>query len=72
MMAQMAMMKTLSGANLDQMFLELMIPHHGSALPTSHRAKPHLKRVELQVLADKMFVAQGEEIGAMNALLGKN
>ena len=72
MMAQMAMMKTLSGANLDQMFLELMIPHHGSALPTSHRAKPHLKRVELQVFADKMFVAQGEEIGAMNALLGKN
>jgi len=72
MMDEMAMMKKVSGAKLDQMFLEQMIPHHGSALPTSHRAKPHLKRAELQMLADKMFVAQGEEIGAMNALLGQN
>ena len=55
----MAMMKQLSGTELDQMFLEAMIPHHGTALPTSHRATPRLTRADLQTLADKMFVAQG-------------
>lgn len=65
----MAAMHDMSGAELDQMFLEEMIPHHAAALPTSHRANPHLTRPELKTLADKMFVAQGEEIGEMSSML---
>lgn len=69
MMDDMAAMHDMSGAELDQMFLEEMIPHHAAALPTSHRANPHLTRPELKTLADKMFVAQGEEIGEMSSML---
>lgn len=69
MMDDMAAMKRLSGTELDQMFLAEMIPHHAAALPTSHRANPHLTRPELKTLADEMFVAQGEEIGRMSSML---
>lgn len=69
MMDDMAAMHDMSGAELDQMFLEEMIPHHAAALPTSHRANPHLTRPELKTLADKMFIAQGQEIGEMSSML---
>jgi uncharacterized protein (DUF305 family) len=69
MMDDMAAMHDMSGAELDQMFLKEMIPHHAAALPTSHRANPHLTRPELKTLAAQMFVAQGEEIGEMSSML---
>jgi len=46
-----------------------MIVHHASALPTSHRAKPHVEDTDLQQLADAMFEAQAEEIGEMQKML---
>lgn len=69
MTSDMAAMKDVSGAALDQMFLTEMIPHHGAALPPSHRANPHVKRADLRSLADKMYTEQGKEIGVMAALL---
>jgi uncharacterized protein (DUF305 family) len=69
MMAEMREMEMLSGADLDRMFLEEMIVHHASALPTSHRAKPHVEDTDLQQLADAMFEAQAEEIGEMQKML---
>jgi len=69
MMAEMREMETMNGTALDRMFLEEMIVHHASALPTSHRAKPHVEDADLQELADSMFEAQAKEIGEMQEML---
>lgn len=69
MMAHLEHMKGLSGAALDRMFLEEMIPHHAAAIPTAHRAKPHLERAELQKLSSDIFSAQSREVGEMQAML---
>lgn len=69
-MEEMAEMTSMSGAELDVMFLTEMIVHHASALPTSHRARPHVKDGELADLADAMFEAQAKEIGELRMMLG--
>ncbi|HEU5073697.1 MAG TPA: DUF305 domain-containing protein [Polyangiaceae bacterium] len=69
MMAEMEQMEQLSGAELDRMFLEEMIPHHAAGLPSAHRAKPHVITPELQKLADDIYNAQAEEIGTMHQML---
>jgi len=69
MMVEMRQMKAMEGAELDRMFLAEMIVHHASALPTSHRAQPHVKDPELRRLADSMFDAQAAEIGEMQRML---
>ncbi|HET9931060.1 MAG TPA: DUF305 domain-containing protein, partial [Polyangiaceae bacterium] len=69
MMAHMEHMKTLSGASLDQMLLEQMIPHHAAGIPTAHRANPHIQRPELKKLASDIFNAQAREIGEMETML---
>jgi uncharacterized protein (DUF305 family) len=66
---EMAAMEQMSGEELDMMFLMEMIPHHASALPTAHRALPHVMEAELRTLATEMFNAQAEEIGQMRAML---
>jgi uncharacterized protein (DUF305 family) len=67
----MAMMKTLSGAALDRMFLMDMIQHHATALPAAHRAMPFLKRMDLQMLAERIVDAQAEEVGDLKEMLGE-
>ncbi len=62
-------MMSMSGAELDRMFQQEMIVHHSSALPTSHRAKPHVTDAELRALTDTMFDAQAIEIGEMQLML---
>ncbi len=68
-MEEMDAMMGMNGADLDRMFLQEMIVHHSSALPTSHRAKPHVSDVELQALTDSMFDDQAKEIGKMQTML---
>ncbi|MDF3068022.1 MAG: hypothetical protein K0R38_3623 [Polyangiaceae bacterium] len=68
-MAEMAEMMQLEGAELDEMFLREMIVQHATALPTSHRAKPHVMDAELRDLADAMFDDQAREVGGMQAML---
>jgi uncharacterized protein (DUF305 family) len=67
--AEMAEMMQLEGAELDEMFLQEMIVHHSTALPTSHRAKPHVMDAELRELADAMFDDQAREVGEMQGML---
>jgi uncharacterized protein (DUF305 family) len=69
MMTHMEHMKNLSGAALDQMFLEQMIPHHAAGIPTAHRANPHVQRAELKKLAGDIFNAQAREVGEMESML---
>lgn len=69
--AEMAFMETLSGAELDEMFLLDMIPHHASGLPPAHTAPSQLERQELRTMASDIFEAQSTEIGEMRALLAE-
>jgi uncharacterized protein (DUF305 family) len=66
---EMQEMMQLEGAELDEMFLREMIVHHSTALPTSHRAKPHVMDAELRELADAMFDDQAREVGEMQEML---
>ena len=66
--AEMATMKMLDG-QLDRMFLEEMVPHHAAALPTAHRARPHLQNGDLSQLAARMFDAPSKEVGDMQSML---
>lgn len=66
---EMDAMMEATGTELDRMFLEEMIPHHASGLPTAHRARPHVTRPELSALATDMFLTQAQEIGEMHELL---
>lgn len=68
-MEEMAEMMQLEGAALDEMFLQEMIVHHSTALPTSHRAKPHVIDAELRELAAAMFDDQAREVGEMQEML---
>ena len=69
MMAEMAKLMTLSGAALDILFLQEMIPHHAAGLSPSHRALPRLQRPDMGQLALDIFSAQSKEIGEMHDLL---
>lgn len=68
--ADMRVMMGASGAQLDKLFLEEMIQHHASALPTAHRAPPALTRADLKGLAGSIYDAQAKEIGEMKMMLG--
>ena len=67
--ADMEHMMTLTGAELERMFLLDMIPHHAAGLPPAHRARPHLTHPALQAMAEDISRNQAAEIGEMKALL---
>lgn len=67
--AEMAHMMTLTGAELERMFLLDMIQHHAAGLPVAHRARPRLTRPDLQTMAESIAHEQASEIGEMKALL---
>jgi uncharacterized protein (DUF305 family) len=71
MTTEMSSMSGMEGTDLDRMFLREMVVHHASALPTSHRAKPHVTDADLQNLVDSIFAAQAQEIGELQMLLEK-
>lgn len=67
--AEMQHMMTLTGADLERMFLLDMIPHHAAGLPPAHRARPHLTHPALRTMAENIAHHQAAEIGEMKALL---
>lgn len=69
MRAEMDSMMMQRGAELDRMFLHEMIPHHASAIPTAHRARPHVQDPELREIADAIFEAQSREVGEMQHMI---
>ena len=72
MHAEMEQMMSLRGAELDRMFLAEMVTHHAAAVPTAHRAKPHVKASEIRSMADDIFEAQSREIGELQQMLQEN
>lgn len=65
----MDMMKVASGAELDRMFLQHMIPHHAGALQIAHNALPNLKEANLKTMAQTIIDSQAEEIGMIHDML---
>jgi uncharacterized protein (DUF305 family) len=69
MMADMEKLEAASGAALDRLFLEEMLPHHAGAIKMAHEALPYLEETELQVMANKIVHDQAKEIGDIAAML---
>jgi uncharacterized protein (DUF305 family) len=64
-------MSSVTGSELDGMFLTEMIGHHASGLPVAHRSLGNLGRDDLRTLAKNMQRMQALEIGEMQGLREK-
>ena len=67
--ADMEKLMAASGAALDRLFLEEMLPHHAGAITMSHYALPYLEEAELQAMAHKIIADQAQEIGQLAVML---
>ena len=62
-------LSNLSGAELDRVFLEDMIPHHEGALMMVESVKPYIEHDEIRTLGDAIVTSQSAEIEYMRELL---
>lgn len=70
MEADISAMQSASGTEVDRMFLQHMIPHHGGALPVAHRADRRMEREDIHFFSQHFFDEQANDIGMMKRLLG--
>lgn len=65
--------ETASGelSSVDEMFLEMMIPHHDQALEMSHLAEKNTSNPEILALAKAIDEEQHKEIDLMSSWLGE-
>ena len=68
MESDMAAMEAATGAMVDEMFLDDMIPHHAEGISIAHRALPSLTRTDVKDNANNVVSKQAREIGEMEAL----
>lgn len=54
-------------APIDQAFIDMMVPHHESAIAMAEVAQERAEKDELRALADDIVAAQSEEIAQMQA-----
>lgn len=66
---QMDEMAALTGADFDQMWLEMMIAHHEGAISQSETVKADGSNADVLLLADQIITAQQAEITEMQAVL---
>ncbi len=66
---QMDAMADMTGADFDQMWLEMMIAHHEGAISQSQTVKADGSNPDVLALADQIITAQQAEITEMQALL---
>jgi uncharacterized protein (DUF305 family) len=59
----------LSGAELDQRFLEDMVMHHMGAIMMARSVQPHIEHQEIEVLSKAIVETQTAEIDLMRDLL---
>ena len=64
-------MRQMMGANadVDRMFLQMMIPHHEAAITMAQRALTQAEHPELKTLAQDIITAQRAEIAEMQGYL---
>lgn len=66
---QMDEMAAMTGADFDQMWLEMMIAHHEGAISQSDTVKADGSNADVLLLAGQIITAQQAEIAEMKALL---
>ena len=66
---QMDEMAAMTGADFDQMWLEMMIAHHEGAISQSETVKADGSNADVLLLADQIITAQQAEITEMQAVL---
>ncbi len=66
---QMDALAAATGAEFDQMWLEMMIAHHEGAISQSETVKANGSNADVLALADQIITAQQAEIAEMQALL---
>ena len=66
---QMDAMAAATGAEFDQMWLEMMIAHHEGAISQSQTVKANGANPEVRALADQIITAQQAEIAEMQSFL---
>ncbi|MAQ59546.1 DUF305 domain-containing protein [bacterium] len=64
-------LSNLSGAELDRIFLEDMIPHHRGAIMMAQSVRPYIQHQEITDMADAIMETQSAEIDLMQDLLTK-
>lgn len=62
------LLEQATGAQVDSLFLEHMIPHHAEAISLAHRALPNLQRADVRQIATNVVGDQAKEIGEMQEL----
>lgn len=70
-MPMMRELESLSGAELDKVFLEDMIMHHMGALMMAHSVRSHIEHTEMTTLTNAILTTQTQEIEAMRGMLEK-
>ncbi|MEP7020319.1 MAG: DUF305 domain-containing protein [Pseudonocardiales bacterium] len=68
--AEMDTLGTMTAADFDKMWMEMMIRHHEGAIAMAQTVKAAGSSPDVLVLADKVIIAQQAEIAEMQALLG--
>ncbi len=68
-MGDMKELESLSGPAFDRAFLEMMIPHHEAALPSSRTEIEQGANPQAKELAEKIIASQTAEIEEMQQLL---
>jgi uncharacterized protein (DUF305 family) len=69
--AELARLKSLSGQDLDVLFLQLMVRHHQGGVPMARYAAEHADRGYLRDLARKIVDGQSTEVALMTAMLAE-
>lgn len=68
-MPMMRELENLSGAELDRVFLEDMIPHHMGAIMMARSVQPYIEHTEIENLTQVIVATQSEEIQLMRQML---
>jgi uncharacterized protein (DUF305 family) len=64
-----SMMETPSGESgeVDEAFINMMVPHHEGAVAMAQIASDHTQRSEIRIMADAIIATQNQEITQMKA-----
>ena len=68
---EIAKLKSLSGAESDTYFLQLMIRHHQGGAPMMQYAAEHATNPVVRNFASKMALSQSAEISVMTQMLAE-
>ena len=69
--ADLEQLRAASGAQLDVLFLQLMLRHHQGGVPMARYAEQHGETAQVRNLAEKIVIAQGAESDYLTQLISQ-